>query len=148
MNVTLEPFVAEHGVEILGRSAEPLLDWLIKMEVCGNAYTGRVDDGRILGAAGVWIDPPQIGSAWVLPTPLVAQYPLAFHKTIRGMLDTIVQAHPRLEVLTGFTDPAYPERHAWMLRLGFVQTGENRSLWPEERVVKLYGKRVRNGHGT
>lgn len=146
MRLTLTRFRAEDGVAILGRNAEAVLDWLIKAECEGPAFTGRLPDGRILGAAGLIFFTPEIADAWLLPTPLVKEFPLTFHKAVVREFRALLAQFPNLKYVTGHTDDAFPERDGWVQRLGFTRTGHNTILWPVKQDVTLYAY-TRNGHG-
>jgi hypothetical protein len=149
MKVHLEPFVAEHGVEILGAGAEAMLDWLIKAECSGMAFTGRLQDGALLGAAGLMLQTPQIADAWLLPTPLVKVHPVLFHRTVCEWLKRLIDENAELRCIYGYTDPAFPERERWLTRIGFERIGQMRALWPVRKDILLYGMLItRNGHGT
>jgi hypothetical protein len=147
MKVTLEPFVAEHGVEILGKAAEGILDWLLKAECGGPAYTGRLEDGRILGCAGLTIELPEVASGWLIPTELVKQYPLAFHKVVTAAFERILFEYPGIRCIQGTADSDKPERSAWLRRMGFKWVGHMTLLWPDKKDVELFTMLRGNGNG-
>jgi hypothetical protein len=89
MQITLEPYRLDHGLEVLGPLGESCRTILAKYAEAGPAFTGRIADGRILACAGLMVQVPWVADGWMLPTPLVARYPLAFHKTVKDALEKI-----------------------------------------------------------
>lgn len=147
MKATLEPFVAEHGVELLGAAAQPCLTFLLRAQYEGPAFTGRLEDGRILGAAGFIEDMPYSATAWLIPTPLVKQYPILFHRTILAKWAYILRLNPWRRVQT-LVDPKFPERVRWIERLGFAKEGIARAGGVDGQDLWYYGWLRSNGNGS
>jgi hypothetical protein len=146
MHVILEPFVAEHGVEVTGASARDFLGFFLRCQYEGPGYTGRLPDGRILACAGVVEDTPYSGNAWVLPTPLVKQYPLLFHRTVLTKWQELFTQYGWRRV-QGMCDPRCPERIRWLERFGFVKEGVARGAGQDGTDLWYYGWLKENGNG-
>lgn len=137
MHVTLTPFKAEDACELLGKDAKRYIDILVKLEMDGPGYTGRIADGRVLGCAGMTELAPWVVDFWVIPGPLVKVYPIAFHKSV------LVKFHALLETtdahrIQAVVDPRYPERSRWCERLGFTKEATMRRFGPERQDMDLY----------
>jgi len=81
----------------------------VQYETLGPAWTLRVDD-EIVGCCGLifmWPKPiPKVAHAWLLPSPLLAQYPLTAVKAIvtrfRELIDQYDLVRVQLEVQADF----------------------------------------------
>jgi hypothetical protein len=87
----------------------------------GPAFTGFVLEVPI-AVAGIMIPWPGLGTAWSFTTPLVAQFPCAFHRAVKRKIEEIAKERGlrRLQM-------DVPESHTisrrWALRLGFHAEG-------------------------
>lgn len=145
MNVTLTPFCAEDGLELLGAGAGKFVDLLIKLECDGPGWTGRLPDGRILGAAGMTQIVPWVADFWLIPSKWVPDYPLAFHRTVLGKFKELLAQSTAVRI-QGVVDPKYPERVRWIERLGFTREGTMRTFGPNGEDMDLYA--IIRGHSN
>jgi len=137
MQITLEPYRLDHGLEVLGPLGESCRTILAKYAEAGPAFTGRIADGRILACAGLMVQVPWVADGWMLPTPLVRQYPLAFHKTVRDAFGQLV-AGLRLTRVQVAVDAGIASRCAWIERMGFTKEGTMRKFGPHGETMHLY----------
>lgn len=137
MEITLSPFKAEDALEILGRNAERYISLLIKLEMDGPGFTGRLPDGRVLGCAGMQSVAPWVADFWLIPSGLIPEYPLAFHKTVLAKFKELL-ASSTARRIQGVVDPKFPERTRWIERLGFVKEGTMRAFGPDGQDMDLY----------
>jgi hypothetical protein len=90
---------------------------------------------------------PWVADFWLMPSRLVQDYPILFHKTVttkfREMLETTTARR-----IQGTVDPAYPERVRWITRLGFVKEGTMRAFGPDGQDMDLYAMIRGNDHGN
>ncbi len=146
MRLILTPFRAEDAVELLGKECVGYLDALIHMERNGEAWTGRLEDGSLLGCAGWMKILPWVVDLWVLPGPLVKSFPILFHRTVTTKFREII-ARNGARRFQGVVDPAFPERVRWIQRLGFTKEGRMRACGPKGQDMDLYAL-VRDTDGT
>ena len=135
--MTLTPFRAEDAVELLGKDCERYFDLLIRMEMDGPGWTGRLADGRVLGCAGMAQVAPWIADFWLIPSRWVKEYPVLFHRTVTREFAKLC-ASTDARRIQGVVDPQYPERTRWILRLGFVKEGTMRAFGPDGQDMDLY----------
>jgi hypothetical protein len=93
------------------------------------------------------IELPEVASGWLIPTALVKQYPLAFHKVVTTAFERILFDHPGIRCIQGTADSDKPERSAWLKRLGFQWVGRMTLMWPEKKDIELFTLLRGNGHG-
>lgn len=146
MEISITPFKAEDAVELLGRDCERYFDLLIKLEMDGPGWTGRLEDGRVLGCAGMQQVAPWVADFWVIPSRFVAKYPIAFHKTIVTKFRELVASSNAWRI-QAVVDPNYPERVRWITRLGFQREGTMRCFGPDRQDMDLYSIIRSNGDG-
>lgn len=137
MHVILTPFKAEDACELLGADAKRYIDILIRMEMEGPGYTGRLEDGRVLACAGMTNLAPWVVDFWVLPGPLVKRYPIAFHKTVLGHFHDLLQ-HTHAKRIQASVDRRYPERVRWIERLGFTKEATLQAFGPDGQDMDIY----------
>ncbi len=147
MDVTLSPFKAEDGLEIIGKNAERFVDLLVQLEMNGPGFTGRLPDGRILGAAGMTQIAPWVADFWLIPSPWVKDFPLAFHRVVLGKFKELL-SQTRARRIQGVVDPRFPERVRWIERMGFVKESTMRSFGADGEDMDLYVILRGNGNGT
>lgn len=137
MKVTLEAYKVEHGVEALGPVAASCMDILKRYATAGPAFTGRLEDGRLLGCAGLMVQVPWVADGWMIPTDLVRKYPIAFHKVVREAFCQLVSSLQLARVQVA-VDASMPSRCAWIERMGFTREGLMRKFGPHGEAMYLY----------
>src|SRR5574342_128376 len=137
MELTLTPFKAEDAVEMLGNGCTKYLDILIRAEMDGPGWTGRLPDGRVLGCAGMTQIAPWVADFWLIPSRWVKDYPILFHKTVTREFVKLL-ACTQARRIQGVVDPQYLERVRWIERLGFAREGTMRAFGPDGQDMDLY----------
>jgi hypothetical protein len=83
----------------------------------GMAYTGFLG-GRIMMCAGIVVLWRGVGEAWSVTTPLVADYPLTFHRTMSRILGLLERSMGLRRIQVAIHDHHYVSQR-WIERLGF-----------------------------
>ena len=137
MQITVEPYQVAHGIEIMGDPSPMCREILKKYAEAGPAYTGRLADGRILGCAGLMVQAPWVADGWMLPTPLIGQYPIAFHKLVKDSFGILVKSLGLRRVQVA-VDASMPRRCVWIERMGFQREGLMRRFGSLGEDMYLY----------
>jgi hypothetical protein len=144
----IETFKPEHLLGMLPREPERTMALTVPDYVAtaklyaehGPAFTGFVS-GIPIAVAGIMLPWPGLGTAWAFTTSLVAQFPCAFHRTVKRKIEEIALENGlrRLQM-------DVPESHTvsrrWALRLGFRKECAMPSFGPANdtwmRYVRLF----------
>jgi len=97
----------------------------------------RLADGRIMGCAGLMVQAPWVADGWMLPTPLIAQYPIAFHKLVKESFGILVKSLGLRRVQVA-VDSSMPRRCVWIERMGFQREGLMRRFGSLGEDMYLY----------
>lgn len=108
--------IREFEREILAQRAETLVA-IAEQGYCGTMmYDGRALG--IIGAVKMW---KGVFEIFIIPTVYVEKYPLAFVRTVKGLLDSFQESH---DVVRFQTESLADELHdRWMKYIGFKCEG-------------------------
>ena len=141
--IEIVPFKVEHAVELMrGELTESNLaksDEIAERD--GSFYLSRgpcfsgVEDGRVLGSAGIMLMWPGVGEAWVLFSKDVENIKKFVYETVTDYLITLVcdldlrrvQAHCSTEL---------PEAVRFLEQMGFEREGMGVSIFRGGRVLQ------------
>lgn len=95
----------------------------------GTGYTGLIDD-QILMCAGIFLQWRGVAEVWAVTTPMVEQYPLAFHRAMSKCLEVLEKSMGlwRIQVCI------HGDHHVsqkWIQRLEFVSEGPKPGYGPD-----------------
>lgn len=93
------------------------------------AYTGLVN-GEIIGCAGVQIQWPGVGEAWMMVSTLIEKYPLFVHRSVKKALIEIQEQYQLQRIQTTVLAD-FETAHKWVERLGFQCEGIMRKFGPD-----------------
>jgi hypothetical protein len=120
-NVELQPFKAQHAYQMVeGKITPEFVKAMLKYEEMGNSMTVTIDH-KFLCCGGVIVE-AGTGSLWMVTSPLVNRYPVAFHRAIRKWLALFIDLY-NLNRLQAYVDAQNSTYVKWIEALGFNMEG-------------------------
>ena len=109
------------------REIDLLSEYRAKLRDLPDVYT-LLKDGRVVVIVGMHLQWPGMAEGFMITTPLVEHYPIAFHKAMLRGIHTLATRR-NLRRIQVVIHAAHPTSHKWITRLGFRCEG----------LMELYG---------
>lgn len=148
--IRIVPFQVEH-IRLIGPPIHDIAGidamktnmdgWAALLKNCGPAFSAVLEDGRIIGSAGLIRFQPWRATAWAYIGALALDHPFLVHrKVLRGLNMLMLEnGIKRVEAEVQAGDGKAIE---WIRRLGFKHEGDMPGCGPNGEVYSRYGKVV------
>lgn len=114
------------------------IDYLAECASTGDSFT-MICDGRVIACGGVYVLWEGVGQVWLLPSKHLSRYPVAAVRTIKRMLDAMVESHNfhRLQAIISTKLDVGPR---WIEMLGFTREGVLGKYTPQGTDYLMYAR--------
>lgn len=137
-NPVLVPFQAEHLRYLINRDTGICDPWAMALQKMSGPALTAIDDGVVIGCAGIVVAWPGVGMAWMVLDAHIDQHGAWMTKMVRRFLNDAINYYRlhRIEAVV-FADNSRNQR--WIERLGFTrENGSARAYTQDQRDMIRY----------